>query len=177
MNNATCVFSVTRLSEKYKHVCVHCGKVIKSLRANVVARCNIWLDPCASALELTLNQCQPFIQQLAQWCAAGMPERTEEEKTTLQAICRACGDYGTEADLPDGTHWDEQCLHGCTNAMKKREKRPPLEPLWRMATTRCPAEKWPRDAAIDKAEKVAAENGTPVETVVNPQLNLRDSVL
>jgi hypothetical protein len=127
--------------------CIHCGWVksekIKSWpRRNCPRSPN--LEPAAKRLGLTLADCQGFHQELNIWQNHGYPTRTESEIASCEAVCETCGNYG-EAVESEG--WPEQCLHGCANQVKKREKRLPLEPLWAMATAHCALALWPGDSA------------------------------
>jgi hypothetical protein len=109
------------------------------------------LLPAAERLGLTLDQCQPFIQQLATWMAAGYPERTPEEQADHAAMCQVCEHYGEAVTFPTvccngrkcqpEQSFPPQCLAGCTNEIKQRENKPPLAVLQRIG--QCPAGKWP----------------------------------
>ena len=61
------------------------------------------------------------------------PERSADEQARIAAICRACANYGPATDEPGmGV---EVCLCGCAGV--KRENRPPLGAVWKMAGGRC----------------------------------------
>ena len=68
-----------------------------------------------------------------------MPERTSEEQAVCRATCKACEEYSPRVEAEG---WPPVCLRGCTGELKRRENRPLLLLLWRMATAHCMAGQW-----------------------------------
>ena len=62
-----------------------------------------------------------------------LPERSAGEQARIAAICRACVNYGPATTEPNMGF--EVCLCGCSGV--KRENRPPLGAVWKMAGGRC----------------------------------------
>jgi hypothetical protein len=88
------------------------------------------LLPAAEKLGVILERADNWRQTLAQWLAAGMPERTPDQQAACRQICLAC-EFG---------HPKAQCrAGGCAIAAS----RPPLVVCWRMATWDCGENRWP----------------------------------
>lgn len=111
--------------------CLNCGwvkpeKIEGWPRRNCAKSPN--LLPAAERLGLTLDECQPFIQQLAAWMAAGYPERTEAEQSACKEVCDGC---------PDHAAVEDRCQ--CNSCSSRGQQ---LTIPRRLATWKCPVAKW-----------------------------------
>jgi len=105
----------------------------------------------AEELGLKLPEQNGLLPFIGSYIAGGCRDRPESEQEPLKIICRgvsghpstACSFYGHATD-----QWPEQCLWGCpAGGDPKREIKPPLAVLWRLASYCCShGYGWPESA-------------------------------
>jgi hypothetical protein len=85
------------------------------------------LRPAAEKLGISIADLVHYAQALVRWTKAGFPERSDDEVSRLESICKACSKY------VDGR---------CKQCSCRVNKRPAVVNKIRMATENCPLGKW-----------------------------------